>query len=78
MKERKQLKLANLATGKTAAQIMFNNTQILTARPEDMTFETYKQIRFNQQLVLRKIFTHCPNRRLLGIIPRKHYPLIQL
>lgn len=52
----------------TVAQILFKDHNVLAARPEGMTFQEYKVLQYTQKLVLNKMFRHCPDKQLTGII----------
>ncbi len=53
----------------SVAQSLFKDHEVLTKRPEGMSFQEYKFLRFTQDLVLKKMFRQCPKRELVGIIP---------
>ncbi len=57
----------------TVAHSLFKDHEVLTARPDGMSFQEYKFLQFTQDLVLKKMFKHCPKRELIGIIPNQTF-----
>src|SRR5258705_13269298 len=57
----------------SVAQSLFKDHQVLTKRPEGMTFNEYKFLRYTQDLVLKRMFRQCPKRELMGIIPNQTF-----
>lgn len=57
----------------SVAQTLFKDHEILTKRPEGMSFHEYKFLRFTQDLVLKKMFKQGPKRELIGIIPNQTF-----
>lgn len=53
------------------AQQLFKDKKILTARPPEMSYEEYHLLRKIQNQIIKKLFTHCPDRRLQSILPVK-------
>ena len=52
----------------TEAQRIFKDRKILVERPEGMTYDEYWFLRKGQSLLLNRMFRHCPERKLIGII----------
>lgn len=48
----------------TAASRLFGGRQILTSRPEGMTFEDYKILRKGQNDLIKVLFAKAPNKQI--------------
>ncbi len=54
---------------KTDAQEIFGGRKLINERPEGMSFESYKLVRYLQSKILKKLFTHKPSRRIAQLMP---------
>jgi hypothetical protein len=56
------------STPKTTAQLMFHNKDLIIERPEGMTQEEYKAVRYLQNSIIKKLFRHKPSRRIANLM----------
>ena len=60
------------STDRTTAQQLFHNKELINERPEGMTLEEYKTVRYLQSKMLKKMFRHKPDRRISRLMEIKH------
>lgn len=52
----------------TIAQRLFHDKDLINERPEGMPFEQYKAVRYLQSKMLKKMFRHKPDRRIVRLM----------
>lgn len=57
------------STVKTDAQEIFGGRKIINERPEGMSFESYKLVRYLQSKLIGKLFRHKPSRKIARLMP---------